>query len=142
MVGELSGPEIGIPGPRPFQSIAARWLDATSFTRYLRSLDTPGVEFRAYREGRVQGSSLTISPDTPTNLTGLGIYLLAEINRQTPPDIFRRTSASKLDLFYKVCGGTFIQAQVREGTPAASIVAAWRPNELEFRRTRAQYLLY
>ena len=142
LVGELSGPEIGIPGPRPFQSIAARWLDATSFTRYLRSLDTPGVEFRPYREGRVQGSSLTISPDTPTNLTGLGIYLLAEINRQTPPDIFRRTSASKLDLFYKVCGGTFIQAQVREGTPAASIVAAWRPNELEFRRTRAQYLLY
>jgi uncharacterized protein YbbC (DUF1343 family) len=142
LVGELSGPEIGIPGPRPFQSIAARWLDATSFTRYLRSLDTPGVEFRPYREGRAQGSSLTIAPDAPANLTGLGIYLLAEMNRQARPDMFRRTSASKLDLFYKVCGGTFIQAQMREGKSPGSIVAAWQPNELEFRRTRAQYLLY
>ena len=142
LVGELSGPEIGIPGLRPFQSIAARWLEATSFTRYLRSLDTPGVEFRPYREGRAQGSSLTISPDARTNLTGLGIYLLAEMNRQTRPDMFRRTSASKLDIFYKVCGGTFIQAQVREGKSPGSIVASWRPNEQEFRRTRAQYLLY
>jgi uncharacterized protein YbbC (DUF1343 family) len=142
LVGELSGPEIGIPGPRPFQSIAAHWLDATSFTRYLRSLDTPGVEFRPYREGGAQGSSLTIAPDAPTNLTGLGIYLLAEMNRQTRPDMFRRTSASKLDLFYKVCGGTFIQAQMREGKSPGSIVAAWQPNELEFRRSRAQYLLY
>jgi len=142
LVGELSGPEIGIPGLRPFQSIAARWLEATSFTRYLRSLDTPGVEFRPYREGRAQGSSLTISPDARTNLTGLGIYMLAELNRQTRPDMFRRTSASKLDIFYKVCGGTFIQAQLREGKSPASIVASWRPNEDEFRRTRAKYLLY
>jgi uncharacterized protein YbbC (DUF1343 family) len=142
LVGELSGPEIGIPGPRPFESIAARWLDAATFTRYLRGLDAPGVEFRPFRDGHVQGSSLTISPGAQTNLTGLGIFMLAEMNRQLHPDIFSRTSASKLDIFYKVCGGTFIQAQVREGKPPRSIVADWLPNELEFRRTRAQYLLY
>lgn len=68
--------------------------------------------------------------------------MLAELNRQTRPDLFRRTSASKLDIFYKVCGGTFIQAQLRGGKSPASIVASWRPNEPEFGRTRAQYLLY
>jgi uncharacterized protein YbbC (DUF1343 family) len=142
LVGELSGPEIGIPGSRPFESIGARWLNAGSFTSYLRGLDTPGVEFRPWHDGGAEGSSLTISPDARTNLTGLGIYMLAEMNRQIRPDMFRRTSASKLDIFYKVCGGTFIQAQVREGNSPASIVASWRPNELEFQHTRAQYLLY
>jgi uncharacterized protein YbbC (DUF1343 family) len=142
LVGELSGPEIGIPGSRPFESIAARWLNAASFTAYLRALDTPGVEFRPLRDGSVQGASLTISPEARTNLTGLGIYMLAEMNQQIRPDMFSRTSASKLDIFYKVCGGTFIQAQLRGGTSPGSIVASWRPNELEFQRTRAQYLLY
>jgi uncharacterized protein YbbC (DUF1343 family) len=142
LVGELSGPEIGIPGPRPFQSIGAHGIDPTVFTRHLRSLDTPGVEFHPWRDGGIGGSSLTISPDARTNLTGLNIYALAELNRQTRRDLFRRTSASKLDIFYKVCGGTFIQAQVREGKSPRSIVASWLPNEEEFRRTRAKYLLY
>ena len=142
LVGELSGPETDIGGPRPFQSIAANWLDAASFTRYLRGLDTPGVEFRPFREGRYQGSSLTIAPDARTNLTGLGIYMLAEMNRLSRPDMFRRTSASKLDIFYKVCGGTFIRAQVKAGTSPRQIIAGWQPNEQEFRRIRAQYLLY
>ncbi len=142
LVGELSGPETGIPGPRPFQSIGARGVDPASFTRYLNGIDAPGVEFRPWREGGIGGSSLTISPDAPANLTGLGIYMLSELNRQMRPDLFRRTGASKLDIFYKVCGGMFIQAQVRQGKSPASIVASWRPNEEEFRRTRAKYLLY
>ena len=142
LVGELSGPESGIGGPRPFQSIAASWLDAASFTRYLRSLDTPGVEFRPFREGRYEGSSLTIAPDARAHLTGLGIYMLAEMNRLSQPDMFRRTSPNKLDIFTKVCGGTFIQAQVKSGKSPRQIIADWRPNEQEFRRIRTQYLLY
>ena len=142
LVGELSGPETGIGGPRPFQSITASWLEAESFTRYLRSLDTPGVEFRPYREGRYEGSSLTIAPEARTNLTGLGIHMLAEMNRLSRPNMFRRTSASKLDIFHKVCGGTFLQTQVQAGKLPRQIIAGWQPNEEEFRRARAQYLLY
>jgi uncharacterized protein YbbC (DUF1343 family) len=142
LVGELSGPEIGIPGARPFQSIGARGVDPARFTGYLRNLDTPGVEFRPWRDGGIGGSSLTISPEAGTNLTGLNIYALAELNHQTRGDLFRHTSASKLDIFYKVCGGTFIRDQLGEGKSARQIVASWLPNEEEFRRTRAKYLLY
>ena len=84
-----------------------------------------------------------------TNQTGINaagtktrVLLLAETNRLSRPDMFRRTSASKLDIFYKVCGGTFIRAQVQAGKSPRQIIASWRPNEEEFRRTRAQYLLY
>ena len=142
LVGELSGVEVGIPGPRPFQSIGARWLDATTFTRYLSNVETPGVDFRPWREGRIEGSSLTISPDAGTNLTGLGIFMLSEMNREARGDMFRSTSASKLDIFYKVCGGTFIKTQVRQGEAPGRIIASWRPNEQEFRRIREKYLLY
>ena len=142
LVGELSGPETGIGTAAPFESIAASWLDATSFTNYLRSLDTPGVEFRQFRRGWLEGSSLTIEPNARTNLTGLGIHMLAEMNRRTRPDIFRRTSASKLDIFYKVCGGTMIRAQIQAGTSPQRIIASWQPNEREFRAARAPYLLY
>jgi uncharacterized protein YbbC (DUF1343 family) len=142
LVGELSGPELGIGGPAPFQSIAASWLDAASFTRYLRSLDTPGVNFAEYRSGRYQGSSLRIDPETGTNLTGLGIYMMAEMSRFARPDMFRRSSASKLDIFYKVYGSQSIRAQIENRKSPASIVASWKANEQEFRRERAPFLLY
>ena len=142
LVGELSGPETGVPGPRPFQSIGARGVDAANFTRYLQRIGAPGVEFRPWREGSIGGSSLTISPNARANLTGLNIYMLAELNRLTRPDLFRGTGGSKLDIFYKVCGGQFIQAQVKAGKSPRNIVASWQPNEEEFRRTRAKYLLY
>ena len=68
--------------------------------------------------------------------------MLSEMNREARPDLFRRSSASKLDIFYKVCGGTFIRTRVNEGESPQRIIAAWQPNEREFRRSRARYLLY
>ncbi len=85
---------------------------------------------------------LTIAPDARMNLAGLGVCMLSEMNREARPNLFRRSSASKLDIFYKVCGGTFIRTSVSEGESPQRIIADWRPNEQEFRRRRAQYLLY
>ena len=47
-VGELSGPETGIGGYAPFEVISANWLNAESFTRYLKSLYMPGVYFHEF----------------------------------------------------------------------------------------------
>src|SRR2546428_3949430 len=63
LVGELSGPETGVGGYAPFEMISASWLKADSFTRYLQSLDMPGVTFQEFRRGREQGTSLSISPN-------------------------------------------------------------------------------
>jgi uncharacterized protein YbbC (DUF1343 family) len=142
LVGELSGPEMGIGGSAPFESIAASWLKAGSFTRYLQSLDMPGVTFSEYRKGRYQGSRLRISASAPANLTALGIYMMAEMNRLGHPDLFRRSSSSKLDIFYKVYGSTMIRSQLQRGVSAGSIVASWRSNVEAFRRARAPYLMY
>lgn len=141
IVGELSGLDTGVGGPAPFERIAASWLNATSFTRYLRSLDMPGVSFQEYRSARYQGSSLRIEPHAPADLTALGIYMLAEMNRARP-DMFQRTSASMLDIFYRVYGSESIRPQVRQGTSVGRIVRPWKATAQDFRRERSLYLLY
>ena len=52
-VGELSGPETGIGGYAPFEVISANWLNAESFTRYLKSLYMPGVYFHEFRRKKI-----------------------------------------------------------------------------------------
>jgi uncharacterized protein YbbC (DUF1343 family) len=64
------------------------------------------------------------------------------MSRFARPDMFRRSSASKLDIFYKVYGSQSIRAQIENRKSPASIVASWKANEQEFRRERAPFLLY
>jgi uncharacterized protein YbbC (DUF1343 family) len=142
IVGELSGPECGVGSSEPFESISARFVNATSFTRYLRSLDMPGVSFREFRSGRSQGSALKIEPTAAANLTALGIYMLAEMNRYAKPSLFRRTSRSKLEIFFKVYGSSSIRSQIERGVAPERIVASWRNNVQSFLRERRPYLLY
>ncbi len=142
MVGELNGAETGVGGRAPFEVIAANWVNAPDFTRYLRSLDLSGVIFTEFDHGHVHGSSMHISPSTPTNLTGLGIYMLAELNRASGSNLFRRSNHSKLDIFFKCYGSASIRSQVERGLSPARIVASWQSNVASFRTARAPYLLY
>jgi len=142
LVGEIGGVETGVGGSGPFEIVAAKSLNAASFTAYLDSLHMPGVSFRPFRRGRVQGALLRIEPKAPADLTALGIYMLAEINRTSGHALFRRSSRSKLNLFFKVYGSSSIRSQLERGVPVSSIVGAWRKDVDDFRSARAAYLLY
>lgn len=142
MAGELTGIETGVGGSGPFEMIAASWVNAESFTRYLAGLDMSGVNFRPFRRGRQQGSLLTISNDPPGNLTALGIYMLGELYRASGNNLFRRSSRSKLDLFFKVYGSSSIRSQLEHGVSTARIVGSWQVNVENFRSARTPFLLY
>jgi uncharacterized protein YbbC (DUF1343 family) len=142
MVGELNGVETGVGGYQPFEMISAKWLNAESFTRYLQSLNMPGVYFHAFHRGRQQGTLLRIEPKASANLTALGVYMLAELDRNSSGMVFRRSSRSKLDIFFKVYGSSSIRSQLERGVSAASIVRSWNNDVDEFRRDRAPFLLY
>ena len=142
MVGELSGPETGIGGYAPFEMISAKWLNSERFTSYLQSLDMPGVVFQGFQRGPQHGSLLRIDPKAPADLTALGVYMLAELNRSSGSTLFRRTSRSKLDLFFKVYGSSSIGPQIERGVSPESIVAGWKQNVANFRQARADFLLY
>ncbi len=142
MVGELSGPETGVGGYAPFEMISAKWLNSERFTNYLQSLDMPGVVFQEFHSGRQQGSLLRIDPKAAADLTALGVYMLAELNRSSGSALFRRTSRSKLDIFFKVYGSSSIRSQIERGVSPESIVAGWKQNVTNFRQARAGFLLY
>jgi uncharacterized protein YbbC (DUF1343 family) len=142
LVGELGGVETGVGGHAPFEMVAAKGLNAARFTEYLESLHMPGVDFRPFGRGRAQGAVLRIEPKAPADLTALGIYMLAEINRASGNALFRRNSRSKLNLFFKVYGSSSIRSQLERGVAVSSIVGLWRGDVERFRGTRASYLLY
>jgi len=142
MIGELAGLETGVGSDKSFEVIAAKWVNAENFTRYLRSLEIPGVSSMEFHRGRVQGSALRISPSTPANLTALGIYMLAELNRTSGSNLLSRTNRSKLDIFFKVYGSSAIRSQLQRGMSPATIVASWEKDIANFRAARRPYLLY
>ena len=142
MAGELAGVETGVGGQAPFEMISASWLNADSFTRYLSSQGFSGISFHALNRGRQHGCYFTLTRNPDTNLTGVGVYMLSEINRSSGGRVFRGSSHSKLDIFYKVYGSTSIRSQLEAGVSPARIVASWQGNEASFRRARAPYLLY
>lgn len=126
------------------QDIGCRsyWVNAPDFTRYLRSLDLSGVIFTEFDHGHVHGSSMRISPSASTNLTGLGIYMLVELNRASGSNLFGRSNHSKLDIFFKCYGSASIRSQLERGLPAARIVASWQSDVASFRAARAPYVIY
>jgi uncharacterized protein YbbC (DUF1343 family) len=142
MIGELNGVETGVGGYAPFEMVSSRWLNAESFTSYLRSLSMPGIYFQPFHRGRNRGALIRIEPTSSANLTALGIYMLAELNRNSGGMVFRKSSRSQLDLFYKEYGSSSIRTQLEHGVSAASIVRSWERDVEQFRKDRASYLLY
>ena len=142
LVGELGGVETGVGGSGPFEMVAAKWLNAASFTEYLESLHMPGIDFRPFRRGGAGGALLRIEPKAPADLTALGVYMVSEINRASGNTLFRRNSRSKLDLFFKVYGSCSIRSELERGTPVSSIVGLWKEDVIDFRSERSAYLIY
>jgi uncharacterized protein YbbC (DUF1343 family) len=142
MIGELNGVETGVGGYAPFEMVSSKWLNAGRFTSYLRSLSMPGVYFQPFHHRRNQGALIRIQPDNAANLTALGIYMLAELNRSSGGSVFRKSSPSQLNLFYKEYGSPVIRIDLEHGASAASIVQSWERGIEQFRKDRASYLLY
>jgi len=140
IVGELAGLEIGCGGPEPFEIVSTKWLNAESFTRYLQSLNMPGVTFSEYSRAGFQGSTIHIDSHAEANLCALGIYILAGINHGT--NVFERSHGDKLQMFYKCYGSETISAQIEKGEPVSRIVAGWAPALARFEGERKPYLLY
>jgi uncharacterized protein YbbC (DUF1343 family) len=142
LIGELQGPETGVGGPRPFEILAARGINASAFTEYMNSQHLAGISFSEYRTGTLGGSYLRIDPAAPGNLTAINIYGLAEMNRQLRTNLIARSSRAKREMFFKCYGSSSIASPSGRGTGPAGIAAGWEADVARFRGERSQYLLY
>lgn len=141
--GSLSGGDIGIGTGGPFEYVGGPGFDANEFTRYLQSLNLPGVKFAPYSRNSFGGAKMTIDPHAPVDLAGLNLIFIDAVNRRIGSrNLFVRTTASKKDVFYKVYGSTSLERDLPRGTHPAKVIASWQSSNNAFRRARQPYLLY
>jgi uncharacterized protein YbbC (DUF1343 family) len=141
LAGEVGGIETGCGGPEPFQVAACKWFRASEFTEYLRSLKLPGIRFTEYSKGGFEGARIQIDPNSPADLSALGIHILAAAQKASPRSIFTGP-ASKYEIFYKCYGSDSIRKAIENRVPVARIIAGWSAANAQFSSERKPYLLY
>jgi uncharacterized protein YbbC (DUF1343 family) len=142
MIGELAGMETGVGTPQAFQIAAANHASVERVLDVVRGLHADGVSFSPYVAGHFQGVRLHIEPHNDTNLTALGIYLLAGLDSGRHPDLFAVSGSEKLEMFFKAYGSGVIRDQITRGMSPSRIVAGWASGVSRFESQRQPYLLY
>jgi uncharacterized protein YbbC (DUF1343 family) len=145
ILGGLTGGDIGIDTPHPFEVCAAPGIDPVEFTTALHRLDTPGVSFTPYRSRTrpgVAGTRLHIHPHAEADLVALDIALVHELNKRLPASLFATTAASAKETFCRVYGSKKLEEEFQAGQLPSDIAQKWQPFLEAFRRERAPYLLY
>jgi uncharacterized protein YbbC (DUF1343 family) len=142
MIGELAGMETGVGTPQAFQIAAANHASVERVLDAVRGMHADGVSFSPYVAGHFQGVRLHIEPHNDTNLTALGIYLLAGLDSGRHPDLFAVSGSEKLEMFFKAYGSGVIRDQITRGMSPSRIVAGWASGVSRFESQRQPYLLY
>jgi len=142
ILGGASSVDVGIGSDNPFGYAGGSGVNAGALSAYVNQLGMPGVRATPYSKGGFGGVKLALDPRTPASITGLDIFLLAEINRQTRGRALARMSGSQLSLFNKVYGSDSLRRDLMRGKSPASIVSSWSGFENSFRGKRQRYLLY
>ena len=142
IVGGAAGIDTACGTGSPFQVAAENGVNAGYFTAQCQRFGFPGVSFSPYQHGGFGGASISINPRTQGSLTALGVFLLAELNRETHGAAIARMHGDQLSLFNKVYGSDSLRNDLMRGRSPSAIVASWRGYEDSFRGRRQKYLLY
>jgi uncharacterized protein YbbC (DUF1343 family) len=143
MLGGTSGGDVGIGTGNPFcYAGAVNGINPRALAASASRWGFRGVSFSPYSGRNGSGVRLGIDPRTPSSLTALGVFLLAEVNRMNGGAPVSRMHGDQLSLFNKVYGSDSLYRNLRRGVPASSIVASWAGYENSFRAHRQRYLLY
>jgi len=153
MLGEIGGVSTGIGYTLPFQCIAAPDVDKHRLADALNGYSLPGVRFVpvtykpyyfAFSNQDIAGVQVYFTEPAKAPLTAINFYALEALMKVAGRDLFAEAvkANKKFDMFDKVNGSDAIRKAIQAGTPAAQIVASWKPGEEAFRKLRTRYLLY
>jgi uncharacterized protein YbbC (DUF1343 family) len=142
ILGSASGVDVGIGTDNPFGYAGGSGVKPAALAASVQRLNIPGVSASPYSKGGFGGVKVSIDPHTPASITGLDIYLLSEINRQSGGRVLGRMHGDQLSLFNKVCGSDSVRRDLMRGRSPGSIVSSWSGFESAFRAKRQRYLAY
>ena len=153
MLGEIGGVSTGIGYTLPFQCIAAPNLDAHKMADLLNSYHLPGLKFQpitykpyyfTFTNQVIDGVQLYFTDPARAPLTAVNFYALEALRKLADLDLFAEAAKRQksFNMFDKVNGTDATRKALQAGTPAAEIVASWKPGEQAFLKKRKKYLLY
>jgi uncharacterized protein YbbC (DUF1343 family) len=148
VLGEIGGVQIGMKWNRPFECIAAPWLDADAFCRQMNSYGMTGVQFVPFRfkDGQVlqQGAEIRYVDFARAPLTAINYYALDAVKKTSGRSLFQEALEKdrSFNMFDKVTGGDETRLALQNNKSAESIVRSWKAGEEAFRKKREKYLIY
>ncbi len=149
ILGELNTFNIGVGYTKPFELVAAPWIDAEELADELNSRNLPGVRFRAahYRpfyshfQGElVHGVDIHIVLPELFKPIFTQVHILTALQKLYPEQPFFDTARSSS--FDKAAGSDRLRQMVLEGRPAEEIIASWQADLHDFEKIREKYLIY
>ncbi|HVM47545.1 MAG TPA: DUF1343 domain-containing protein [Candidatus Acidoferrum sp.] len=153
MLGEIGGVSTGIGYTLPFECIAAPGIDPQRLAEALNAYRLPGVKFQpiiyqpyyfTFTNQIIQGVQLYFTDPARAPLTAINFYALEALKQLAGRDLFAEAVKrnKSFEMFDKVNGTDATRKALQAGSPAAQIVASWKPGEDAFREKRSKYLLY
>lgn len=153
MLGEIGGVSTGIGYTLPFECVAAPGVEPHKLAGALNGYRLPGVKFQpivyqpyyfTFSNQVIAGVQLYFADPAGAPLTAINFYALEALKKVAGRDLFDEAVKRKksFSMFDKVNGTDATRKALQAGTPAAEIVAAWKPAEESFRQQRKKYLLY
>ncbi len=142
LVGDITGPELGIGTDVPFQRMSASYLDSEEFTGYLRGAGLAGMSFSPYRGGGNEGANVRIDGHAAGNLTALNVYMIAAMYKASGGKLFSKLPGQVNADLRATYGGASLQRMTEAGMAPAKIVEGWTAEVESFRRERQPFLLY
>jgi uncharacterized protein YbbC (DUF1343 family) len=140
---------------RPFELLGAPWIEAEPFADRMNAVGLAGVHFRpAVFEPTFQkhckvacgGCQIHVIDRSAFKPVAAGASLIREfVGVQPdaftwrPPPYEYEQDQMPIDI---LAGNATFREQIEEQAPLDEIVGSWTPGEEEFRRIRAEYLLY
>jgi uncharacterized protein YbbC (DUF1343 family) len=153
MLGEIGGVSTGIGYTLPFECIAAPDVDPHKLAAALNGYGLSGAKFQpivyqpyyfTFSNQVIAGVQLYFTDPAGAPLTAINFYALEALKKVAGRDLFDEAVKRKksFSMFDKVNGTDATRKALQAGTPAAEIVAAWKPAEKAFSKQRRKYLLY
>jgi len=152
ILGELGFMSVGVGYTLPFKLFAKDSIDAGLLSKRLNNLHLSGVLFRPiylkpfYAAGQGQnysGVQFYLTDYRKARLSEIQFYVMQEMAALYPQKkCFSDATASRFNMFDKVCGSDQIRLRMAANMKAKDILPYWRKDETAFRTQSRKYYLY
>ena len=143
---------VGVGYTIPFKMFAKDSINAGLLSQRLNDLHLPGVLFRPiylkpfYSTGKGEnysGVQIYLTDYKNARLTEIQFYVMQEMAALYPQKkCFSDSTASRFNMFDKVCGTDQIRLRLSANMNVADILPYWRKDEAAFKKLSKKYYLY